>query len=484
MTAPLMLDGQSLTLDALVASARRPAPVALAPDAWARIDAGRAVVDAMLADGVPAYGITTGVGSQKDFAVGAAALADFNRRLITAHATRAPGPEAPPELVRAACILQLNLFATGRSGVRRVLAEALLDRLNRGDLPPVRLGSSIGASDIVALSQLAVPVMEALGGLAAKEALSLMNSNALTLAQGALALDAMRSLLAGLDLAAALTLEGFRGNPGAWSEPIERAHPQPGHIAAACRLRALLDGSRLWEAGEPRFLQDPLSLRCTPLVNGALHAALDWACGIWSVELNAAVDNPLIDLEAGRPVSHGAMESTLPALALDTLRLAAAKALDASGERMHKLHWPAFSGLPTGLADENGAAGGVQFLNLGHILAAALATARMAATPATPQYRGQVCDGVEDIAGMAPQAVAETDRMIEAAWTVVTIEAATAAWAIHRRGVPADALGRGLRPAVGVILPLLPIGSEGERVFDLAPLVDAVRAEAQAICSA
>jgi histidine ammonia-lyase len=306
--------------------------------------------------------------------------------------------------------------------------------------------------------------------------MSLLNSNALTLAAGALALAEVKRLLDALDLAAALALEGFRGNLGAWSEAVERAHPQAGHAASGQALRRLLADSALWQPGAPRLLQDPLSLRCAPQIHGAARTALAWAWEAWEGALNAVADNPLIDRAAGAAVSHGSMETTLLAVALDALRLAVGKAIEASGERVHKLQWPSFSGLPAGLAAEAGAAGGVQFLNLGHIAAAKVAAARIAAQPVALQYRGQVCDGVEDVGGMAPFAVEETERQLDAAWTAVAVEAAVAVWAIARRDLPVDGLGRGLRDPWQAIRPLLPIGREGEAPFDLAPIEAWLRA--------
>jgi histidine ammonia-lyase len=416
---------------------------------------------------------------------------EFNIRVLTGHATLAPGRKVPARTARAALAVLLNGYARGYSGVRPVLCEAQLGRANAGVAPDVRYGSSVGASDIVAMSQLALPLvgrasdghdaagtasLPPLDRLAAKEAMSLLNNNALTLAAGALALADAKRLLDALDLVAALSLEGFRGNPGAWSALVERAHPQPGHIVSGRALRRLLEDSVLWRADGPRLLQDPLSLRCVPQINGAAHATLAWAWSVWERELNVVADNPLVDSAGDAVASHGSMETTLLSVSLDALRLAVAKAVEASGERVHKLQWPSFSGLPTGLAAEGGAIGGVQFLNLGHIAAAKVAATKIAAQPVTPHYRGQVCDGVEDVGGMAPFAVEETERQLDAAWSAVATEAAVAAWAIARRDLPVDGLGRGLRDPYLALRPLLPIGSEGETPFDLAPIEAWLRA--------
>jgi histidine ammonia-lyase len=485
---PIIALGEApLTLGEVVAIARGEAGVVLSAQGRAAIRDARAVVDRLVDAGIPAYGITTGVGSQKDFAVDRAAIARYNGLMITAHATMAPGPNAAPEVVRGALAIQLALFARGRSGVRLELAESLLARLEADDLPAARLGSSVGASDIVAMSQLAVPLLgkagvgpggagpAPVGALAAKEALSLLNSNSLMLAEAALALAETRALLDAATRAGALSMEGFRGNLRSWREEVDLARGQPGQIRTGRALRAALAESRLWEPGEARFLQDPLSFRCIPQIHGAAEAAYDFAEAIFEAELSAACDNPMIDTATGAFLSHGNMETSACCLALDTLRQALAKVIEAAGQRIHKIQWPGFTGLPTSLASEPGAIGGVQFLNLGHLAGAHVGAVRQAAHPALLGYSGQLDDGVEDVAGNAPQSVAETVRSLAPAWTVVTLETVCATWAVHRRGIPVEALGAGLRPLAEAILPLLPIGREGETIFDLAPLVAVVK---------
>jgi len=479
-----------LTLRDVAAIARREAGVALSAEGREAVERARAVVDRLVDEGIPAYGITTGVGSQKDFGVSREAIARYNRLMITAHASIAPGPNALPEVVRAALAIQLALFAKGRSGVRLELVESLLARLQADDLPGARLGSSVGASDIVAMSQLAVPLLGGQGvtpggagpapleGLSAKEAVSLLNSNSLMLAEAALALAEIRALIDAATLAGALSMEGFRGNLRSWREEVDRARGQPGQIRTGRALREALADSRLWQAGEARFLQDPLSFRCIPQIHGAAEAAYDFAHAIFETELSGACDNPLIDAATGAFISHGNMETSACCLAMDTLRQALAKVIEAAGQRIHKIQWPAFTGLPASLAAEPGAIGGVQFLNFGHIAGANVGAVRQAAFPALLNYSGQLDDGVEDVAGNAPQSVAETVRALTPAWNVVALELACAVWAIHRRDVPLDALGLGLRPLAGEILALLPIGREGEAIFDLGPLVAAAKAAA------
>ncbi|WP_413990866.1 aromatic amino acid lyase [Labrys okinawensis] len=483
----IALGERPLSLKDVTAIAHRQAEVELSAEGRAAVLRARAVVDRLVDEGIPAYGITTGVGSQKDFGVSREAIARYNNLMITAHATVAPGPSASAEVVRAALAIQLALFAKGRSGVRLELVESLLARLQADDLPAARLGSSVGASDIVAMSQLAVPLIRKQGvapggsgpapldGLAAKEAISLLNSNSLMLAEATLALAEVRAVLDAATLAGALSMEGFRGNLNSWREEVDQARGQPGQLRTGRALREALAESRLWQAGEARFLQDPLSFRCIPQIHGAAEAAYDFAHAIFEAELSAACDNPLIDTATGAFLSHGNMETSACCLAMDTLRQALAKLVEASGQRIHKIQWPGFTGLPTSLAVEPGAIGGVQFLNFGHLAGANVGAVRQAAFPALLNYSGQLDDGVEDVAGNAPQSVTETVRSLVPAWNVLTLEVACAVWAVHRRDVPIAALGKGLRPLAREILALLPIGSEGEAIVDLGPLVEVVK---------
>lgn len=489
MTAPatIRLGSVPLTCGDVLAIAHRRAAVALSEEGREAITRARRIVDRLVEEEIPAYGITTGVGSQKDFALSREAIARYNDLMITAHATMAPGRRAPKAVVRAALGIQLALFARGRSGVRLELVESLLARLAADDLPDAQLDSSLGASDIVGMSQLAVPLIGKAGvgpggagprplpGLAAKEAISLLNSNSLMLAEGVLVLAELRALLDAATVTGAVSIEGFRGQLQSWSATVDAGRGQPGQARTGAALRAALEGSRLWQPGEARFLQDPLSFRCVPQIHGAVEAAFDFAQGIFEAELSAACDNPMIDLSSEAFISHGNMETTACALAMDTLRQAVAKMIEAAGQRVHKIQWPSFTGLPSSLAAEPGAIGGVQFLNFGHLAAANVGAVRQAAAPALLNYSGQVDDGVEDVAGNAPQSIAETVRMLRHAWTVVAIEAACGVWAIHRRGVAHESLGAGVQPVVAALRPLLPIGTEGMALFDLHPVVAALQ---------
>ena len=70
----------------------------------------------------------------------------------------------------------------------------------------------------------------------------------------------------------------------------------------------------------------------------------------------------------------------------------------------------------------------------------------------------------------APLTIANVIRIAPTA-----LPPASAAKRTSPSGVPLDALGKGVRPLAHAVLAMLPIGSEGETVLDLGPMVDAVR---------
>jgi histidine ammonia-lyase len=479
-SSPLILDGENLDPGLLVQAALSSGPVVLSDDAWKRISVSRDIVDGIVASGQAAYGVTTGVGSQKDCVVSSTDVISYNQRLIKAHATRVPGPVLKPETVRAALIYMANAFARGFSGVSNDLVRLILNRINTGEMPEIDASGSVGASDLVPLAQIAHWLLSSDEAKAnnlprAKEAVSLINSNAISLAIGAEQLVETEQLLATFDLAAAIALEGFRGNPWAVSEQANASHRRTGQTRSAMAMRNILAKSDLWQTGVPRFLQDPLSFRCASQVHGAAREVYSRALEVWTVELNTVHDNPIIDVDTASAISNGNMDTTGMTQAIDSLRQALAKICDLSGERLHKQQWPAFSGLPAGLSEEGSALGGVQFLNLGHIAASLIASTKIWASPHLLISVGQVADGVEDTAGYALHSVHDLNRLVDAAWKIVTVELIISVWAILRRRLEIQSLGERVRLVVERLQPMLPIQVEGEEIFRLGPIVDLVR---------
>lgn len=477
-----VISGDNLTIDDLQALALGKVSVRLSAAARRRIRASRQVVEQIVAENRPVYGVTTGFGSQKEAKVSAKECSEFNRRVVSAHGTRLPGPSLPEETVRGALVYIVNSFARGCSGVSESLVDLIILQINSGAMPKIDASGSVGASDLVPLAQIAtwlfdLPEARAAGLPGAKDALSFINCNAVSLAQGALVLHEAVRLTEALTVAGCMALEGLRGNMDAFAAPVAGNVRRSGQPLVAAKMRDLLQGSELATQGSARFLQDPLSFRCISQVQGALAEMLERALAVWTDELNSTCDNPSIFADSGIAYSHGNMDTTRMTLAVDGLRQGLAKALDLSGERIAKIQWPAFSDLPVGLGPENSAIGGVQFLNLGHIGASFVTSVKIWAQPSLLLSVGQVADGVEDTASHALHAVHDLWRIVHTGWKIVTVEMVIAAWAIHRRGIGAERIGEGLRRLQEKILPQLPIDQEGLTPFDLGSLEALIKTE-------
>ncbi len=486
MRPPHLFDGTELTIGKIVQLSKGPGLLDLTAESWRRVAASRAVVEAQLAAGAAIYGVTTGIGSQKDVDVAAAEMAGFGDRMIISEATDFPGPAAPDSAVRAMLVVLINNLAGGRTGVRPVLVKRLLELYAAPRLPVVRLDTSFGTADLTPLSQLSLallgrsladeaPILRDRFSLAPKESVSLIDNNSFALGSGALVLNEVERLLGAFDLAAAAALEGLRGGMRAQAEAAAGGYRGEGQVRSRRTLAGALKGSRLRQPGEARFLQDPLSFRSITQINGAAYEAWRWAKTQFEAEINSSADNPLVDIDSGELYTSSSMVSLLPTLSLDALRQALAKTAMQSMERALKLQSPPFSGLPVGLAADGAADGGILSINLNYIGAARMGTLMAAAAPVLLHYVGHTADGVEDVSSLLPLSVTQTETVVERAWEAVALEMLIAVWAMARRELALEDLGPVPRLIYQTLFPLLHIGEEGRRVFDMRSIVAAVR---------
>ena len=224
--------------------------------------------------------------------------------------------------------------------------------------------------------------------------------------------------------------------------------PHSGQQTASARLRELLEAASLWRSGAARNLQDPLSVRCVPQTQGALYDALSVARGTMETELNSAGDNPLVVVDEDAIVSVGNFDVVSLAMAFDFVRLGFVHAAQVTNERVQKLLWDHFSGLPTGLTATDGPTGGLR--PLGRSFAAAASEARLLANPVSLNYSGQVAEGIEDHASMAPLSVRTTSRLVSLMHRIVALELIIGAQAVDLRGGP-ERLGGGTGRAYAVV---------------------------------
>src|SRR6476660_2175418 len=392
MPRAVVLDGQSLSLDDVVAVARERAPVELAPAARARMEQANAVVAALVASGAAAYGVTTGFGKLSEIAIPPARLGELQVNLVRSHAAGV-GPPLPERETRAMMLLRANVIAKGYSGARSVLADLLVAMLNAGLYPPIPEQGSVGASgDLAPLAHLAlaligegsvrrsghtVPAARAFrdaklrpATLAAKEGLALVNGVQMSVAVGGLALSRAIRLARVADLAGSASVDAARGSDAAFDPRVIGARPHPGAVASARNLRKLLAGSAIRESHRGcGKVQDNYALRCMPQVHGAARDAFAHAREVLEREMNSATDTPLVFAEKGDVVSGGNFHGAPVGLVLDYAAIAAADLSSISERRIEKLVNPALSDLPAFLVREGGLNSG---LMMAQVTAAAL----------------------------------------------------------------------------------------------------------------
>jgi histidine ammonia-lyase len=497
MTTAVVLDGQSLTLDDVVAVAVDRAPVELAPVARARMQHANALVTTLVESGAVAYGVTTGFGKLADIAIPRARLGELQVNLIRSHAAGV-GSLLPERETRAMMLLRANVIAKGFSGARAVLADTLVGMLNAGLYPPVPEQGSVGASgDLAPLAHLALALigegtltrggesgeakaMLARAGLAPvtlgpKEGITLINGTQAHTGIAALAIVDAHRLWQVAHLAGAMSLEALLGTPVAFDARIHEARGQLGQAASAALLRTLLQDSEIREShreGDPR-VQDQYSLRCMPQVHGPVLDAIDFCAGVVGRELNAATDNPLVFADTGVLLSGGNFHGQSVAMALDFMAIALTNLATIAERRIDRLVHPDFNqGLPPFLTLDAGVSSGFM---MAQVSAASLASeCKVLSHPASVDTIPT--DGnKEDVVPMAMGAAWKLRRVVGNVRAVLAIELMCAAQGLDYRA-PLRA-GRGAARGLALVRKLVPPLVE-DRVLshDIARLADAIEA--------
>src|SRR5215216_4024541 len=139
--------------------ARHDAEVVIADDAWAEVRKSREIIEALADHAEPHYGVSTGFGALATRHIPVHRRAQLQRGLVRSHAAGS-GPEVEREVVRALMLLRLSTLATGRTGVRPVVAETYAAVLDAGLTPVVHEYGSLGCSgDLAPLSSIALGLM-------------------------------------------------------------------------------------------------------------------------------------------------------------------------------------------------------------------------------------------------------------------------------------------------------------------------------------
>ncbi len=444
----VVLSGNDLTFAQLYAVVLEYEAVEIAADAVARMNASRAVVEKLLAEGHTAYGINTGFGKLASVRISAEQVRELQVNLVRSHSCGVGAPLSVAE-TRAMILLRANALAKGLSGVRPVVVETLCAMLNNRVHPVIPSQGSVGASGDLAplahLTQVVIGEGEAIykeeklsGGealkrayitavaLEAKEGLSLLNGTQGMLSLLSMALREADMLTDTADVAAALSLDALRGSPGAFDARIMHARAYSGAATTARNLAHLNDGSQIRESHRSpeadKRVQDAYSLRCTPQVHGAVRDSLMQAREMALVELNSATDNPLVVVKEGGGgdiISGGNFHGQPLAMAADQVAIAVATLSGIAERRVEQMTNPLTSMLPAFLTPDPGLNSGFM---IAQVTAAALTSENRAL--ATPHSVDSISTSgnQEDYVSMGMSGARRLERMLQNLRNILAIE--------------------------------------------------------------
>lgn len=485
------LNGRSLSPDILASVSEDGTSLTFSPNGKTMLERSRAVIDKAVAERIPVYGVTTGLGSRATEALSAEELSGFSVETLNGR-DHALAPALPRQVVRAAMAVRLNTFLTGAAGVSPAVADHLRLVFNAGLTPVVGGWGTIGAADLLLGATMGRAVM-GLGGqlvdrdertsaaadalamadltppqLGPRDGLALANHACFSAGMAGLAVAEARRALESHISIAALSFQAFGGNVTPMDSAVLALKPHSHDARVAGRMRALLDGSDLLDPANARRLQDPISIRNAVQVLGAAERSLAEAAEVVTIEMNASSDNPAVLVDADRVVSTGNYHTPHLALTCDYAARGLAAAATLSVARIAKLCSERLTGLPQYLADpEVGTNGFAPLLKLAESLLGGL---QHLAQP-TALWPSINADGVEDGLTLAFQSARNFREAAKLGRRITALEALAAAQACDLRGRDLPHRLSELQAAIRAVSPRIresrPLAEDIEKVVEV-----------------
>ena len=453
MTPEILIPGQT-SLAQLERLFRSEAPAVLDPSARKGVDWAAAQIAKAAAGSAAVYGVNTGFGKLASLKIAPQDTETLQKNLILSHCCGV-GDAMPRPVARLMMALKLLSLGRGASGVRWLIIEQLQAMLAAGVTPVIPAQGSVGASgDLAPLAHMTAVMIgygeaehegkiktgaQALADagitpviLGPKEGLALINGIQFSTAYALCGLFGAWRCAQNALVTSALSTDAIMGSTAPLEAEIHALRGQPGQIAAAATLRALLAGSVIREShreGDNR-VQDPYCIRCQPQVTGAAMDILRQSARTLEIEANAATDNPLV-LSDGQIVSGGNFHAEPVGFAADMIAMAISEIGAIAQRRVALMVDPVLSfDLPAFLTPRPGLNSG---LMIAEVTTAALMSenkhmAHPTVIDSTPTSANQ-----EDHVSMAAHGARRLGRMVENLNVILGVEAITAAQGIDFR---------------------------------------------------
>ncbi|MFM7334255.1 MAG: aromatic amino acid lyase, partial [Tabrizicola sp.] len=266
--AEILVPGQ-VTLAQLDRIYRQCLPARLHDSARPGIERAASHIAAAASGSTAVYGVNTGFGKLASIKIAAQDTAKLQKNLILSHCCGVGAP-MPEDVARLMMVLKLLSLGRGASGVRPEVVALIEGMLEQGVTPVIPDQGSVGASgDLAPLAHMTAvmighgeatvngqvkPGAEALAmkglspiTLGAKEGLALINGTQFSTAYALSGLFQAWAAAREALVTSALSTDAIMGSTAPLEPEIHALRGQPGQIAAAATMRALLAGSEIRE---------------------------------------------------------------------------------------------------------------------------------------------------------------------------------------------------------------------------------------------
>lgn len=475
LNASITLDGENLTSKD-IAYISNGAKVDISKKAMQKIKKAHEILLSAAKDGQKIYGLTVGVGLNKDRSFVDAkgnldaevieASTKFNIGLIHAHCGGV-GEDMPLKTARAVLATRLNNMLFAGAGVQEEVISLYKEFLNQDIIPVMPSVGSMGEADITILGHVGLAMLgegevyykgEKMAAAQAlkkaglkplspfgKDSLSILSSNAYSAALASLALEDLKHADKMSKLIFALSLEALNGNVAPFSSEAASLRPFPQFEATAKQIREILKDSYLWDKDDTRALQDPLSYRDASYFFAAMSSSIQSLESLMKIQLNSSDDNPGIFIgeqpagakfqesklftKGGAVVPTSNFEPLLWVIEFEKASIVLAHNSKASSLRTIKLSDDNFTHLSRFLGTDKTvhAFGAMQ-----KPFVALAGENEFLASPASLDYV-PVAGNIEDVATNAPFVMQKFSKQIENFYSILGMELIHAAQAIDLR---------------------------------------------------
>lgn len=471
----ITLDGKDVTPQE-IAQIANGAKVKIDDAAMQKVKKAHEILLSAAKDGQKIYGLTVGVGLNKDRSFVDAkgnldaevieASTKFNIGLIHAHCGGV-GEDMPLKTARAVLATRLNNMLFAGAGVQEEVIRLYKEFLNQDIIPVMPSVGSMGEADITILGHVGLAMLgegevyykgEKMAAAQAlkkaglkplspfgKDSLSILSSNAYSAALASLALEDLKQADKMSKLVFALSLEALNGNVAPFSSEAASLRPFPQFEATAKQIREILKDSYLWDKDDTRALQDPLSYRDASYFFAAMSSSIQSLESLMKIQLNSSDDNPGIFIgeqpagakfqesklftKGGAVVPTSNFEPLLWVIEFEKASIVLAHNSKASALRTIKLSDDNFTHLSRFLGTDKTvhAFGAMQ-----KPFVALAGENEFLANPASLDYV-PVAGNIEDVATNAPFVMQKFSKQIENFYSILGMELIHAAQAIDLR---------------------------------------------------